>query len=235
MRVAHSRTCAKYAARMSRKRSSRRESQRRTKAGSPRRRYTEPKRASIRSHAGSARTRTISSAGRLCRVIRQETHCGQGEYTAHRDLDVAARGADGEHFLVEQRRGRPVRAAVLLRQLDAPLRQVQHDPRRHVVDVGEAAVRRQGAAPCRVHREAGVDVTAAVHRTKPMGERVGARAQVGRSHPTRDDPARQHVETRCDPGHHQAAVALPQPDDGGVVESHRPFDERREVLAVGAV
>ena len=69
-----------------------------TRAGSPRRRYTDPNRASIRSHAGRTRTRTISSAvtvvgvqaqplRRGCR-LRQETHCGQGEYAAHRNADA---------------------------------------------------------------------------------------------------------------------------------------------------
>ena len=55
--------------------------QRSTSAGSPRRRYTEPNRASMRNHAGSVRTRTISSAstasadcGRKPIAVRANTH-----------------------------------------------------------------------------------------------------------------------------------------------------------------
>ena len=144
-------------------------------------------------------------------------------------------GADRDHLLIEQRDGWTVRAAVFLGQRHAALRQVQHDPRRHVVEVDEARLRRQRPAPRRIHRKPGIDVARAVHRRQPARERVGTRAQIRRPHPPADDPAGQHVETGGHPGHDQSARPLPQPDDGGVVEPHRPFGECREILAVGGV
>ena len=196
----------------------------------------------MRSQAGSARTRTISSAatvpGSSCSAalrLRQETHCGQGEYAAHRDADAGVPRTDRYHLLIQQRRRRPVRTRMFLRQGDAALSKIEHDAGGYVVEVDEAGFGRQGPAPRRVHRESGIDVAAAVHRRQPGRERVRAGAQVGGPDPSAHDPAGQHVETGCHPGDHKAAGALTQPDDGGVVEPQRPLGERRQVLTVRGV
>jgi len=110
-----------------------------------------------------------------------------------------------------------MRARVLLRQRDAALGKVEHRARRDVVEVQEAGLGRQGAAPRGIHREARVDVTATVHRHQAGRQRFGCRAEIGRLDPPTDHAVGEHVETGCHPGDHKAARALTQPDDGGVI------------------
>ena len=119
-----------------------------------------PNRASMRSQVGNSRTRTTSSAATVLGVqlsrsvrLRQETHCGQGEYAAHRNADAGVTRTHRHHLLIQQRRGRPVGAAVLLGQGDPALREVEHDAGGHVVEVDESRLRRQRTAPRGVHRE----------------------------------------------------------------------------------
>ena len=81
----------------------------------------------------------------------------------------------------------------------------------------------------------GIDVAAAVHRGEPGRKGVGAGGQVGGLDPAADHPAGQHVESGCHPGDDETAGALAQPDHRGIVEPQRPFDERREIFAVGGV
>lgn len=70
--------------------------------------------------------------------LRKETHCGQGEYAAHRHPNGDFARAHPDHLLIEQRSRRTVNAAVLLRQLRPALGEIQQYPGRNVVDVGEA-------------------------------------------------------------------------------------------------
>ena len=128
---------------------------------------------------------------------------------------VVAR-ADRHHLLIQQRRRRAVRAGVLLGQRDSALRQVEHGAGGHVVEVDEAGVGRQGAAPRGVHREAGLDVAVAVHRraARPPARRhprTGRRAGPGRPPP--GWPARRNpLPPRRRPGRPRApAAGSPRP------------------------
>ncbi len=64
---------------------------------------------------------------------------------------------------------------MFLRECDSALSQIEHDPGRHIVEVLESRLGRQGTSPRRVHREAGLDKSAGIHRGQPGGQRVGAR------------------------------------------------------------
>ena len=186
-----------------------RRSQRSTTAGSPRRRYTEPNRASIRSQAGNTRTRTISPDVDGCQPrLRQETHCGQSEYAPHRDADAVIAGADPDHLLVQQRHRRALRAAVLFGQLRPALRQVQHQPGRHVVEVDEPES--GGSAPR--HAESigkpGIDVTRAVELSTAASPRANSSAPTDKSS-GRSTPATTRLASTSRPVAAQAANCPP--------------------------
>ena len=148
---------------------------------------------------------------------------------------VAMPGADREHLLIEQRRRRPVRAAVLLRQRDAraaPGRAPPAQARRRCARSRRPAAKRR-ATPSPSGSRGRRDRCG--HRGQP---RASASAPALRS-AGRTRPATTRLASTSKPVAAQATsnppVALPQPDDGGIVEPDRPFDERREVLAVGSV
>jgi hypothetical protein len=167
--------------------------------------------------------------------LRQESHCGQGEYAPHGNADFGIAGTDGDDLLVQQRRRRAVRAAVLLGQRHPALREVENRTGGHVVEVDEPVVRWQCTSPRRVHREAGIDVTRTVHVGQRTGQRIGPGGEVGRAHSAADDTAGEHVESGCEPGDHQPARSFPQPDHAGVVETQRGVDEGAEVFSVYGV
>ena len=169
-------------------------------AGSPRRRYTEPNRASMRNQAGRIRTRTISSAPTASGRLRQETHCGQSEHAAHRHADAASPELTRTTSWSSNDAGGPCALLCSFASCAPRCARSSTAARRHVVDVGESGFRRQRAAPRRVHREPGVDVAGAVHRRQPARQFVCADGQVAGPHGTGDHPAGQHVETGCHPG-----------------------------------
>ena len=192
--------------------------QRSTSAGSPRRRYTEPNRASIRSQAGSTRTRTISSAATVSGSSLAGLDCGRKPIAVKAntqrigmpDADVAELTATTSWSSSDA--GGPCALRVFLGERDATLGQVQHHPGGHVVEVDEAGVRRQNAAPRRIHRETRVDI--ARRGPSPSARAVSASAparQVGGPDPARRRPGwpahRNPLPPRRRSGRRNAAAA----------------------------